>query len=71
MAKKKKPLVGVEIDCPKCGSVLQVAVHRKRLNPVDPPEYEYNTDVECRHTGKLFEEWEKSQAKKKKGKEDA
>lgn len=46
MAKKKQALVDVEINCPLCDRKLRVSIHRKRLNPVEPPEYEVTTTVE-------------------------
>ena len=45
MAGKKKPFVSVEVECPGCHCFLNVNVHRKRINPVEPPIYEYETDV--------------------------
>lgn len=54
MAKKKQALVDVEINCPLCDRKLRVSIHRKRLNPVEPPEYEVTTTVEEVKQEELF-----------------
>jgi len=38
MAKKKKPLADVEIECPHCKSIVRVRVFRNRIDKPIPPE---------------------------------
>jgi len=42
----KKPLVQVHVACPNCSAGLQVTIYRRRLNPPEPPQYEYEKEVQ-------------------------
>ena len=63
MAKPKKPLVEMQIDCPHCKSELKVKVHRRRLNPAEKPEYEIKSNVEVVKQGYLFKHIHKNKNK--------
>jgi hypothetical protein len=46
MAKKKKPYVDMDIECPHCKWKMSVKRFRTRTNPADPPEYSYEQEVQ-------------------------
>lgn len=59
MGKKKKGLIDVEINCPLCDAKLRVAIFRKRLNPIEPAQYEVTSTVEEVKQTELFEDTKK------------
>ena len=67
MAKKKKALVEVEFDCPLCAAKLRAVIHRKRLNPTEPPVYDIETEVEAIKQEELFPENEEKPKTKRRG----
>ena len=43
---QKKAFDEFDMTCSHCGKPNHVVRHRKRLNPVEPPDYEFTMEVE-------------------------